>query len=481
MGKFRSAKTLLAGALLSGLSACASNLGRPLSAALDRSQAACLAAFDAADRRVARAGVGDADSARVAGFPYLRVDRLLASFAAHPLDPQQRSAWLARLAALDADGRRVEMAALGAPTVALDECRRQLVASLATNDSAWAALLRAATVPDDYRPLQRVLGLYPLAAPLARRGIARLQNTEQPQPRVEIPPNGLVYAAPESPLEPLDLTPALANARLDPLGFPALAAPVLAALFAQHAPVWVVASASADDVIGTIVRSTADTPVVAAPPSVYQYTSYTRFEARVLLQLNYVVWFPARPAVGMLDTLAGKFDGLIWRVTLDTDGAPLAFDTLHNCGCYHLWFPTARLRLRAVDPADGEALWVPFSLVPAPRIGVQLAAGTHFVRGVGPAPAHPAIPLQVRDYTALRALPAPSGQPRSLFAPDGLLPGSQRAERYLLWPLGVPSAGAMRQRGHHATAFVGIRHFDEAYLLARYFTRAAPLQGPAAR
>jgi hypothetical protein len=37
--------------------------------------------------------------------------------------------------------------------------------------------------------------------------------------------------------------------------------------------------------------------------------------------------------------------------------------------------------------------------------------------------------------------------------------------------MGIPSAGAMRQWGHHATAFVGRRHFDEPFLIERYFER----------
>jgi hypothetical protein len=32
----------------------------------------------------------------------------------------------------------------------------------------------------------------------------------------------------------------------------------------------------------------------------------------------------------------------------------------------------------------------------------------------------------------------------------------------------------MRQWGRHATAFVGRRHFDEPFLIERYFTRASP-------
>jgi hypothetical protein len=42
---------------------------------------------------------------------------------------------------------------------------------------------------------------------------------------------------------------------------------------------------------------------------------------------------------------------------------------------------------------------------------------------------------------------------------------SERAERFLLWPYGVASPGAMRQWGTHAIAFIGRRHFDYPFLL----------------
>jgi hypothetical protein len=69
----------------------------------------------------------------------------------------------------------------------------------------------------------------------------------------------------------------------------------------------------------------------------------------------------------------------------------------------------------------------------------------------------------------LRALPLPEGGTRSLYGADGLVAGTQRSERFLFWPMGIASAGAMRQWGHHATAFVGRRHFDDADLIARRF------------
>ena len=60
-----------------------------------------------------------------------------------------------------------------------------------------------------------------------------------------------------------------------------------------------------------------------------------------------------------------------------------------------------------------------------------------------------------------------------LFGPDGIVAGTERAERYALWVSGIESAGSMRQWGRQPTAFVGRRHFDEPFLVERYFTRHA--------
>jgi hypothetical protein len=58
---------------------------------------------------------------------------------------------------------------------------------------------------------------------------------------------------------------------------------------------------------------------------------------------------------------------------------------------------------------------------------------------------------------------------RSAYGPDGLVAGTERAERFLFWPMGIASAGQMRQWGKHATAFVGRRHFDDADLFEKRF------------
>ncbi|HEX4883777.1 MAG TPA: hypothetical protein VFX05_06530, partial [Casimicrobiaceae bacterium] len=105
------------------------------------------------------------------------------------------------------------------------------------------------------------------------------------------------------------------------------------------------------------------------------------------------------------------------------------------------------------------------------RVAVNLDAGTHQVRGVQLAGerAPDAVGYRLGRDDALKSIALPGGGSRSLYGPDGLVAGTERGERALFWPTGIRSAGAMRQWGRHATAFVGRRHFDEPFLLDRYF------------
>ena len=73
------------------------------------------------------------------------------------------------------------------------------------------------------------------------------------------------------------------------------------------------------------------------------------------------------------------------------------------------------------------------------------------------------------DYAELLSLPDGAGGRRSLFGEDGIVRGTERLERFFLWPAGVKSPGAMRQWGRHATSFVGRSHFDDPRMLERLF------------
>jgi hypothetical protein len=79
------------------------------------------------------------------------------------------------------------------------------------------------------------------------------------------------------------------------------------------------------------------------------------------------------------------------------------------------------------------------------------------------------------DERRLTVLPRAGGGTRSAYGSDGLMAGSERGERFYFWPTGIESAGQLRQWAHHATAFVGRRHFDDPLLLDSYFAlRPAP-------
>ena len=212
-------------------------------------------------------------------------------------------------------------------------------------------------------------------------------------------------------------------------------------------------------------------------PVVYRHVSFTRFGGAILTQLNYSVWLPERPRHGRIDLEGGHLDGITWRVTLDRDGRPLLYDAMHNCGCYHLFYPTARVALREAEskslqepplaPQRAPALVVPRGL------GVRLAAGTHYVQRVGVWDSAPTetVTYTQEDADRLRSLPTSTGGRHSLYGEDGIVPGTQRTERFVLWPMGVPNPGEMRQWGHHAIAFVGRRHFDDADLVDSLFER----------
>jgi hypothetical protein len=213
--------------------------------------------------------------------------------------------------------------------------------------------------------------------------------------------------------------------------------------------------------------------VDAGEPTVYVHSTYTRYRGQALLQLVYTIWFSERPRRGSVDLLAGALDALVWRVTLAPDGEPLVYDSMHACGCFHLFFPTPRAMPRPTPDRLEE--WA-FAPQPLPRVAegerpvLSIATGTHYlerialVRG-----ADSVVRYTLRSYDELRSMPRAGGEHASAFGPDGLIAGTERLERFVFWPMGIVSPGAMRQWGRHATAFVGRRHFDDAELFERRF------------
>jgi hypothetical protein len=246
-------------------------------------------------------------------------------------------------------------------------------------------------------------------------------------------------------------------------------------LLAAYAPSFEVAIGGDSDRFGQVrwLRERKTPSVDASRQVVYAQTSSTLYRGQPLLQFVYTIWFSERPPREPGDLLAGALDGLTWRVTLAPDGEPLIYDAIHPCGCFHMFFPTPRARVRPA-PDDLEE-WA-FSPQPLPHVQpgerpvLRVASGTHYIEGVSFVQGIDAVArYELRDYGELRALQRLEGGWRSAFGPDGLIPGTERPERRLFWPMGIRSAGAMRQWGRHATAFVGRRHFDDADLFEQRF------------
>lgn len=459
-----------------------------------RAEANCRQFFSALDRAVAAAAVHDEGPRPVPGFPYLRVDRFLASFAGEVEETARFEAWTARLARLDRQARAFEIANLPdaerrrlaglAPAgkdlgQAADLCRDRLITSELAQAENRRLLRQRAHVPDDYVTAWRIIGLYPITALFVKAGIAawhRETAATYALPLEQLPQLGTLQAwsAPAAPR--LDSTAVAALLRAsagNPLGIPEPDAAQREALFASFAPQWQIDTVNGSDRPGTPYFTAAATTaqVDIDRPAVFRRLSHTRFGGEVLLQLNYIVWFKARPAASRFDIYAGDLDGINFRVTLGSDGRPLLFDTIHNCGCYHKFFPVAPLaRSAAARGFWTEQPLVPQLLATTGEVPVlHVASRTHYVDRISFIPRRDAALYRWDDYPRLRSLPLPGGEHRSLFGAHGVVAGSERPERVLLWPMGIRSPGAMRQWGRHATAFVGRRHFDAPYLIESLF------------
>jgi hypothetical protein len=452
----------------------------------------CADFFESMDRRAEKALVLDAGAFRVEGYPYLRVNRFLASFRAEAADPAAFGAWVDRMQALDQEARLYETAnlprATGFATGSSNDLADlnakvaacgNLMKSLDFQDRKQQLALREkVAVPDEYLSFWRALGLYPLTRLLVYQGVLNWQAEARKTFSTE-PPTGwrsIRYVA-EKISDTPEARQIVAQADRDALGIPIYSAAAREALFRAYAPAWDVQAEAGYDRIGKPVWSSKDElDIDTGRPVTYTLLSFTRFGNEVLTQLNYIIWFPARPKVNALDIYGGNVDGVNFRVTLDTDGEPLLYESMHNCGCYYGAYPTRRLKVReSIDYAEPPLIFKASEMTPSEElVTVAMESRTHYVQHLYPLPRRPrpeAVTYALADYGELRSLSRPKGGRRSMFSTGSLVSGSERLERFILWPTGVVSPGAMRQWGRHAVAFVGERQFDDPFAMEKMFIK----------
>lgn len=445
----------------------------------------------ALDTDIARYTHFDPALRRIPDQPLLRSNRFVASFASPELQGDNLRVWLQQMNALAQEGYATEFQRLPEavkkqwqnrfPAHGMAGMLSQCSEAFLVQPTVDISLLSEQAQPlSNYSDAQRFWGIYPLTKRLAASSIEdyRTEMTERIR-------QGKHQRFNRSTFYSVDSTPQ-----------PTIS-PELAALLHQHAPALQVENNSVADQLGAPVwRDDSHIELNTQSPHAYTYISHVRYKQQEMLQLNYVFWFAARPKLSSFDLYGGDLDALVWRVTLNAQGKPMLYDSIHACGCYHILFLPQGTAID-ISKIKGEQ---PLSFdMPSPQlvsselsanpkqkgtslnattIRLKIDSGTHYLIDVektktSAAYADSSKPTsqgtEVRRYTLqpyqqLLMLPTSTGY-RSLFGDDGIVAQSSRLERFVLWPLGVPNAGAMRQAGTHAIAFIGERHFDDPWLL----------------
>ncbi len=462
----------------------------------------CQSAFDIIDDAVDAAATHDAQSVPVTGFIYLRTTRFLAALGSKIdiNDDQSFDFWRSWLASTAITARTIEitnlpasdrlalqgrlgMTARQSPTDLLDDCTGQLTEFDRRRPGFNAALAATVNVADNYTDIQRVIGLYPLSRIPVIMGYEIWKHRNLPEFSLapsKLETHGTIqyYASPmpEMPLSAQNIADILDRTSQNPLTVPRPGDRDLRQLAASFAPVFAIDRVGQyDDIAMPTVHADGTVSVNSNTAVVYVQPSWTIFRSKTMLQISYQIWFSERPSRGPFDILSGPLDGLIWRVTIAPDGRAVLYDTIHPCGCYHLFFPVPPLGLKTRQVNEpGEGTLVPTKapvLKAGQRMVLHISSGDHYLRNLSATnrDTNKSTAYQLREMDDLRSLPLAAGGTRSLYGPQGLVRGTQRAERFILWPMGIASPGAMRQWGTHATAFTGRRHFDDPALLDNAF------------
>jgi hypothetical protein len=454
--------------------------------------------FSTLDTAVQREAVGDAAAFRLEGFPYLRTNRFLAAMGSRLETADQQRAWLKELRRLDRMGREKEIRNL--PEDALNRLldrfraagRKDLMAlageygdRLLETEAAIPGVIPpiadAARGNSEYSLFLRVAGLYPVAAlpvTLLTHKAQREFRGWHRTPPGDLPVRGnlIIYVPPIT-----DTAGPIAFQR-DSLGRILLDPAQTRRLVNRFAPILRQDTVDVTDRPGRIHWQGETVSVDPDSPTAYVYLTHAFFGEIPALQINYVFWYKARtgPQAPLIER--GHLDGMTIQVSLAPDGRPFMVNIMNNCGCYQQSFPNPDF-IEGVAPQPLEIdAFVPADLppgIPPRHISLRVNSGWHQVQQVVSEPIPDrGILYDIRPYSELESLPRDGGRFESIFTPDGIVKGSGRIEPYILFSMGIPDIGSMRQRGHHATRLVGREHYDDPEVFNRNFIFRQPEAAP---
>lgn len=221
---------------------------------------------------------------------------------------------------------------------------------------------------------------------------------------------------------------------------------------------------------------------VGGQPAVYWIYQKITIGGHEHVQLTYTAWYPAHPKMKAIDLEEADIDSCVLRVTLDDHNAPVLFETIAACGCFHKafvekWVEEASAKQFGA-PERGKKYcverivkkdidWEVAGIVDEPRDRprrpvVFIKAGDHKVLGMG-STARLRVPQNadtrryaMTDYEELYAVALPNGERAPFFDTGGKVRGAERKERFLLGMIGVDSAGQPRANNQIKM------HFDQS-------------------
>lgn len=429
---------------------------------------------------------------QVPGLPFLRLNRFWQNLTNQPLAAENLAFFLQMARDFDRQSMTGEISCLS-PGV-----RDKLAEEISLKNSTAATILeryetaaekslqqrqgqpldllkalREAEVPDNYSTTYRVLGLYPLIAPIFT--LAVVDAYERRESWLQRPDNELLKEGSwtlYNSLENATLSIAQAGDLLrqisnNPLGVPLPDEIQARQLAATYAPTLVQQVKSSSDLWGRVQHDGISPQIETEEPTFYYYLDHGLRAGQPFLRINYVNWYPERTGDTAPWFEHGALDGLTIGVSIDASGKPFLLQAMNNCGCYLQYFPAVGAGLKSRDVP-----WAPDPLISQSlpkwdenhKPVIAINAGWHQVeRLLKSAPELKKTEFyQLLPYKTLEQIPLSEGQSISLFDTKGVVPVSERVERFFFFPMGIPSVGSMRQRGNQPVTLIGRAHYDDA-------------------
>jgi hypothetical protein len=225
---------------------------------------------------------------------------------------------------------------------------------------------------------------------------------------------------------------------------------------------------------------------ISGSPKVYVIVKKLPIEGREHVQLTYTAWYPAHPRMKAIDLEAARVDSCVVRLTLDSQNAPVFYETIAACGCFHKVFvqrwvedsarqsfgPPEKDKKYCIERAVKDSIdWDVAGLVEEPhdqprRPVVFLKAGDHKVLGMGSAArlmtprTAEQHPYELASYANLYTVSVDGTVEQAAFFDmehGGKVRGAERSnEKFFLSFIGVDSAGQPRADDQIKM------HFDES-------------------